>query len=228
MRVGATTGLGARYLARQDARSAAILGCGWQAGAQALAAVTVRPLEKLYVYSPDESHRRAFAQQLHQELDIAVEAMSSAEQAVRLADMVLCATNSLQPVLSRDWLRPGVHVGSIREGELAAEEFSVYDRIVVHDPGNITNDHLVVASGIDHREKSSPLMRVLDNAPSLADLVAGQTPARQKPEEITAFLNYHGLGYQFAAAGAVLLEKALAAGRGVELPDEWFTQDVHS
>ncbi|RWR02698.1 hypothetical protein ED28_06860 [[Pantoea] beijingensis] len=228
MRVGATSGLGVHYLARHDARTAAILGSGWQAGAQAQAIAAVRSLDKLYIYSPDETRRRIFAQQLEQQLSIPVEAAVSAEQAVRQADIVLCATNSLQPVLSHDWLRPGMHVGSIREGELAADELKIFDRIIVHDPGNMADDHLVVARGIEHREKSSPLMRTLDQAPALSALISGQVEARQSAAEITAFLNYHGLGYQFAAAGAVLLEKALAAGRGVELPDEWFTQDVHS
>ena len=45
--------------------------------------------------------------------------------------------------------------------------------------------------------------------------------------EITCFLNNLGMGYQFAAAGAVLYRKARAEGRGHELPTDWFTQDVH-
>jgi hypothetical protein len=40
-------------------------------------------------------------------------------------------------------------------------------------------------------------------------------------------MNNIGLGYQFAAAGAVVYRKAKAGGIGHELPTDWFTEDVH-
>jgi ornithine cyclodeaminase/alanine dehydrogenase-like protein (mu-crystallin family) len=45
--------------------------------------------------------------------------------------------------------------------------------------------------------------------------------------EITCFMNNVGTGLQFAAAGAHVLKKARAARVGTELPDDWFTEDVH-
>ena len=45
--------------------------------------------------------------------------------------------------------------------------------------------------------------------------------------EITCFLNYHGIGLQFAALGALLHRRATEAGSGHHLPTEWFTEDVH-
>jgi hypothetical protein len=44
---------------------------------------------------------------------------------------------------------------------------------------------------------------------------------------VTAFINNLGMGYQFAAAGAVVYRKAREQGLGHELPTEWFTEDVH-
>jgi alanine dehydrogenase len=62
---------------------------------------------------------------------------------------------------------------------------------------------------------------------TLPDLIAGKADSRQSDDEITCFLNNLGMGYQFAAAGGAFYKKAKAAGRGHELPTEWFTQDVH-
>jgi hypothetical protein len=45
--------------------------------------------------------------------------------------------------------------------------------------------------------------------------------------EVTCFINNLGLGYQFAAAGAVIYRNARQRGLGRELPTDWLTQDVH-
>ena len=66
------------------------------------------------------------------------------------------------------------------------------------------------------------------NKPELGELMAGRTPTRESPAEVTCMLNYVGLGLQFAAAGARIYELAKERGLGRELPSEWFCQDMHS
>jgi ornithine cyclodeaminase/alanine dehydrogenase-like protein (mu-crystallin family) len=58
-------------------------------------------------------------------------------------------------------------------------------------------------------------------------VIAGTIKGREKDDEVTCFLNYLGLGYQFAAAGSVVIRKAKELGVGTELPTDWFTEDVH-
>jgi ornithine cyclodeaminase/alanine dehydrogenase-like protein (mu-crystallin family) len=219
-------------MARPDATKIAILGSGWQAGAQVLAAATIRPLTQIHCYSPNPQSRHQFAVETEVRTGVPARACSSAKEAVRDADMVLCATNSLRPVLDRQWLRKGMHVSSIRDREIPSEAMKVVDRIVIHDAENMKSDHLVLAKGVEYPEQtkeiaSDPELRKVAEAPNLADLVTGTTPGRRDPQEITCFLNYHGLGCQFAAVGAVLYQKALAAGRGQKLPSDWFTETVH-
>src|ERR1044072_2281589 len=60
MRVGAANGLGIKYLARADARSIGLLGCGWQAGAQLMAACATRPIQTVRCFSPTKANREAF------------------------------------------------------------------------------------------------------------------------------------------------------------------------
>jgi alanine dehydrogenase len=72
-----------------------------------------------------------------------------------------------------------------------------------------------------------------DRVPTLADLIAGTASGRGggggggADREVTCFINNLGLGYQFAAAGAVVYRNAKQRGLGRELPTEWLTQDVH-
>src|SRR5439155_4316718 len=113
LRVGATTGLAAKYLARADATEVAMLGCGHQAHAQILAIAEVRKVRRVRCYSTNAEKRVAFAWDMAERTGIAIEASPSPQQAVRGADMVLCATNRFSPVCLADWIEPGVHVSSI-------------------------------------------------------------------------------------------------------------------
>jgi ornithine cyclodeaminase/alanine dehydrogenase-like protein (mu-crystallin family) len=63
--------------------------------------------------------------------------------------------------------------------------------------------------------------------PDLGDLLAGTAPGRRSETEITCFANNVGTGLQFAAAGAAVLEKARQMKLGTELPDDWFSENVH-
>src|SRR5438045_3015197 len=76
VRVGATSGLGLKHLAREDARTLALIGSGWQAGTQLEAALSVRPFSEVRVYSPRRETREAFvadARQLHETTNVAGE-----------------------------------------------------------------------------------------------------------------------------------------------------------
>src|SRR5580692_3735541 len=64
MRVGAANGLGAKYLARQNASTVGLLGSGWQAGAQLMAACAVRPVEAIRCFSPNPQNRDTFTAQM--------------------------------------------------------------------------------------------------------------------------------------------------------------------
>ncbi|HEY7743124.1 MAG TPA: hypothetical protein VIA19_08760, partial [Burkholderiales bacterium] len=66
-----------------------------------------------------------------------------------------------------------------------------------------------------------------DRYPDLGELLSERAPGRERADEITCFANNVGMGLQFAAAGAAVLRKAREQGVGRELPDDWFTEDVH-
>jgi len=59
-------------------------------------------------------------------------------------------------------------------------------------------------------------------------LLEGQAAGRVDDAQITFFMNNAGIGFQFAAVGARVLELAEAAGAGCHLPDDLFTQSWHT
>ena len=231
MRVGATSGIGAKYLARADARTVGLIGSGWQAGAQLMAVAAVRPIEHVRCFSPSRANRDAFCREWRDRLDLDIVPAESPEAAVRGADVALCATSALDHVFFEDWLEPGMHVGSIKLPEIAPAAIRRADVVFIHN----REDQLPLFATADLarpeavRGKAGAVKKAIDFAayPTLCDLLTGKAPARAHADQVTCFLNNTGNGYQFAACGAVACQRARAEGVGQELPTDWFTEDVH-
>ena len=68
----------------------------------------------------------------------------------------------------------------------------------------------------------------MDALPTLADIVLGRHGGRSQDRDITLFLNYTGMGYQFAATGALIYRRAMERGVGRKLDTDWFTSAVPS
>ncbi|MGE0651735.1 MAG: ornithine cyclodeaminase family protein [Alphaproteobacteria bacterium] len=232
MRVGATCGLAAKYLAREDARTATILGAGWQAGGQAMAIAAVRSLTEIRCYSPTPERRRTFAEEWSRKLGIDFRPVENLEDAVAGTDVILGATNSMQPMLPPELLEPGMHVSSLKRLELYPETIARADVVFTHMRGDAV--HIVRTAGADlardtdvAKENLAKTVRQSD-MPMLAELLLGQVPGRRNPADITMFLNYIGLGFQFAVTGHVIYRRARELGLGRKISTDWFTSALPS
>jgi alanine dehydrogenase len=230
-RVGAASGLGVKYLSRKNAKTLGIIGSGWQAGTQLMAACAVRGIEKIRCFSPNRERREAFCQEMSDILKIEVQPVDQPEPAVKGADVVMCATSSEDAVFFKQWLEPGMHVGSIKRPEIEMDAIRQADRIVIHtrDVKPITEVSVELADHPTIGERKTVKTTDVDvtKFPTIAEVIAGKAKGREDDKEVTCFLNNLGLGYQFAAAGSVVYRKARELGVGHELPTDWFTEDVH-
>ena len=98
-----------------------MLGSGWQAGAQLIAACTVRPIESVRCYSPNREQREKFAREISAELGIAVEPVAQPEDAVAGADIAMCATSSIDNVFFARWIRSGMRLSGIEVRKSSAQ-----------------------------------------------------------------------------------------------------------
>ncbi len=231
MRVGATSGVGAKYLARENAKVMALLGTGLQAGGQLEAMCTVRRYDEIRVFSPTPANRTRFAEEARARLQVNIRAVGSAEEAVAGADVLVTATNSLQPTIKPEWLKPGMHLSTVNRTELPPEVFAKVDRLILNARAG-GEDYMArgcpqtrgLAQGDAH---STGTVAKLDAYPELRDLAAGRAQGRQSPQEITCFHNFQGLGLQFAALGSLVYREAKKRKIGLELDDRLFTQSIH-
>jgi alanine dehydrogenase len=230
MRVGGANGLGIKYLARSNATTVGILGCGWQAGAQLMAACAVRKIASVRCFSPTKDRREAFATEMSALLGIEVTAVDQPETAIAGSDIAMCASNSLDPIFFERWIEPGMHLSSIKLPEIEVSAIKRADRLALHvheqKPIHVSARDLPLAKAANEHGWSDRGIE-FDKLPTIPDLITGRAQGRQSDGEVTCFLNNIGLGYQFAAAGAVVYRKAKGSGLGHELPTEWFTEDVH-
>jgi thiomorpholine-carboxylate dehydrogenase len=106
MRTAAVSAAATKLLASADAKILAILGSGVQARSHVEALQLVRPFEEIRVWSPTKEHAERFAREFGA-------TATSADDAVRGADVVVTTTNSKTPVVKGSWLKPGSHVNAI-------------------------------------------------------------------------------------------------------------------
>jgi len=212
LRTGAASGVATKLLARQDARQVGIIGSGKTAFRQLEAVCSVRPIDRIRLLARNEEKRRQFAERSAKGLNVMVEPVMTAEQAIRDADIVITATNSPEPVFDGRWLAKGTHINAIGANALNRRE--VDDTTVL--------GAAIVA--IDHRDQgkieAGAIARLVDSGrlaweqvSELGDIVQGKQPRRTDPRQITLFHSL-GIGFEDVAYASILLERAKAAGLG--------------
>lgn len=232
MRVGATSALGTHYLAQKDARTAAIIGSGWQAGAQLMGLLAVRPeIDTVRVFSPNPVNVVSFCEQAREQFSQDFCAAGSVAEATKGVDIVLCATSSIDSVFEAEYFEPGMHVGSIKPAEISRDSLEMADRVCVHlghgKPALVQADNLVVPDHSGGRGWEISDAFDFSSCVTLPDLISGSVSGRADNDERTCFVNDLGLGLQFAVVAGVTLQLAESAGIGQALPTELFTQIEH-
>jgi ornithine cyclodeaminase/alanine dehydrogenase-like protein (mu-crystallin family) len=208
VRTAAVSGVATRLLAVSETRKLAILGSGIQARAHLEAMRAVRPFEQVSVWSRTPGRAATL---------VDVEEAASAEEAVRDADVVVTATSAREPILRREWLKPGAHVNAVGSSIPTTREL---------DTATIVDAALYV----DRRESTLneagdflfPLregaVREDHIRGELGELLIGAAAGRSSPAELTVFKSL-GLAVEDLAAAEHVLRRAEAenAGAVVEL-----------
>jgi ornithine cyclodeaminase/alanine dehydrogenase-like protein (mu-crystallin family) len=108
MRTAGAAALSTQLLARTDSRVLAIVGAGVQGRSHLKMLPRVRQFSEIRIASGHFAHAEQLAA-----TDARARAVETAEEAVRGADVVCLCTNAGEPVISSEWLAPGMHVTSV-------------------------------------------------------------------------------------------------------------------
>jgi ornithine cyclodeaminase/alanine dehydrogenase-like protein (mu-crystallin family) len=215
IRTGAASGVATKFLARPDSSCVGLIGAGRQARTQLEAVARVRNLSAARVFSRTWESREEFCREMSGKLQMEVEPADSAEAAVRFGDIVITATNSNQPLVRGEWLRPGTHVNAIGANMANRREVddSTLERAAV-----IAVDDLAQAKveAGDLIQGFAALKRGWKSTLELGEIVAGSSPGRTSSDDITIFKS-SGIALWDVAAAGFIYRLALERGKGKPL-----------
>ena len=202
IRTGASAALAARWLARPEAATLAILGAGVQGQSHLLAFPRVREFKEIRIATRSPERARALATQ-----NPLARAVATFEEAVRGADVVCCCTDAREPVLKYEWLTQGAHLSSVGGTfgpELDAQTIGaallfVESRDAVRMPPPAGAHEL---QGL-----------AADAVTELGEVIAGTRPGRTSPDQLTVYKST-GHAIEDAAAVRLVYERAIAEGAG--------------
>jgi ornithine cyclodeaminase/alanine dehydrogenase-like protein (mu-crystallin family) len=194
IRTGAASGYATDVLAAPDASILAIIGSGFQARSQFEAIRVVRPIKEVRVWSRNEAKREEFAK------SIGAVTVTTAEEAVRGADIVATATSAKDPVLEAAWIVAGTHINAMGSNQAQRREL----------PSElIARADLIAVDSIEQAkiEAGDLLLAPVDwDDPRIVELA--KVDARPVGSPVTIFKSI-GLGVEDVAAAAFVYEQLL-------------------
>lgn len=212
-RTAAAAAVGARQLSREGSRVLAVIGVG-QLGRQCVRATSsVRPFDKVLLYDQSASTAQQVAEELSEHIAPPIE-VTSAETACRAADVIVTATNSREPIVAADWVRPGTHLSCMGSdlGEKIECEMTLLPRC------------RIFADQVEHAILRGEVSQAVDDgllpkecyAGSLGQVINGSLPGRQNDEEITMFDGV-GIGIQDTTVVRTIYDRAVELGLGARI-----------
>jgi ornithine cyclodeaminase/alanine dehydrogenase-like protein (mu-crystallin family) len=200
IRTAAVSAVATKLLAREDAKVLAILGAGVQAKSHLEAIPVVRDIKEVRIFSrsPEKAKKLTGNRQ----------PATSAEEAVRGADIIVTATSAKEPIIKREWIKPGAHINAVGSSikttrELDSETVKAASLFVDRREStlNESGDYLMSGVGPDHIRAE------------LGEILIGEAKGRTSKDEITLFKSL-GLAIEDLASAQFLFGEAKRLGTG--------------
>ena len=233
-RTGAIPGVGARHLARKDAKVVGLLGPGVMGKTTLAAFIAVCPqIDTLKIKGRGEKSLNDFIAWVKQTYPqvTTIKVVDTLEDVVRDADLVTyCSSGEVgdpsnYPIVKREWVKPGAFMAmpascSLDEGMESSEVRKVLDNIGLYEawfeelpkPAH----HCVPVIGVRFMDMIAEGKMQRDELEDIGKIVAGDAQGRRNDEEII-IMSVGGMPVEDVAWGTVVYRNAIAKGIGVKL-----------
>ncbi len=190
IRTACNSAMATDVLAPDGAETLAVFGCGTQAESHLRALPHVRPIRQAQIWGRHAATTREFAARMNDEMDLEIRAVADPREAAR-ADIICTVTGSPEPILMRDWVRPGAHVNAVGSSHAGPVEI---------DPRFVTGAYYYVEYRPSALAASAELIRAMDTLgvdesvirAEIGEVINGTAPGRESPDAVTV---YKSLGH---------------------------------
>ncbi|KAB2767213.1 cyclodeaminase [Ochrobactrum sp. WV_118_8] len=215
VRTAAAGAVAAKYLARENARVATILGAGMQAGMQLEALTLVRPITEARIWARNFDSAKKAAQNFTQKLGIPVTAIADAKEACDGTDIIVTTTPSETPLIKAEWLAPGQHVTAMGSDAEHKNEIdpALFQRSIIYVADSLSQTRRL---GELHHAISAGIVAADTVFPELGQIVLNAPTFQRKAEDIT-FCDLTGTGVQDTAIARLATERASLRDAGTKI-----------
>ena len=210
MRTGAATALSAKFLARPESSVVGVLGCGVQGRSNVEALNVLFPLKEVRAYDVNAESVGQYVADISTRLDLEVKSVATPREAVSGCDMVVTAGPMLKKphaTIQADWLDEGAFASLV-------DFDSYWHPDAMAQATKFCTDDTVQ---FQMYRKIGYFPEIPELYADLGELVSGQKPGRQTPEERTMAANL-GLALDDMTVAPLLYRRAVDKGIGTWLP----------
>ncbi|MGZ5440280.1 MAG: ornithine cyclodeaminase family protein [Thermoanaerobaculia bacterium] len=213
-RTAAATAVAAKHLARSDAATLTVIGCGTQGHASVEALRLVRPIREVFACDVDGPSAERLARELREAHGIEARAVASFDEAVAASEIVVTCTTARSAILDVHHLHPGLFIAAVGADNPEKQELSP----ALLGASKVVPDILEQAAvmGDLHHALESGLIRREDVHGELADVLCGRVDGRANNDEVFVF-DSTGTALQDVAVSLLAYRRAVERGAGLEI-----------
>lgn len=213
LRTSAGGAIAARALAGNGSEFVGVLGAGAQAYAQLEAWNAIHPVKQVKNWARNPGSSQEFSD-FWRSKGIDARPCSTVEEAVDGVGLIITVTAAREPILKREWIRPGVHINAIGADAVGKQELDA--NLVAN--ATLFADKRIQSIRIGEMQKPLELGLVKEDHvwAELGEVCAGMRPGRTSQDEITIF-DSTGVAFQDLVVAGHLQRLAAKYGFGTTI-----------
>lgn len=213
-RTAAITGVAIKHLAPRNTKRIGMIGAGVLSKAHLVMMHEVLDdIEIIQLYNPTRRNGEKLKNEIEKLTGINVRLVDSARAAFDGSDIALTATTTNNPIVQKDWVKPGMLTIQFAGHEFSFDAVSRADKIVCDDWNGLKHRAIMTPAKMYEAGKLSDA----DIYANLGAIVTGRKRGRESDEEIIHFASV-GMGLSDVALAAMIYQNALNLELGTRLP----------